>query len=113
MPPIAKRLPRVGKVSESCAVRDNPPAPAAAGGGGSGIRATAGAPEWHAEPEVSSGWASVRPPGCRGGAGSAWAVSEQQYALLVDAGYLFACAGRLVLQTTSRREFRVETAGLV
>jgi hypothetical protein len=36
-----------------------------------------------------------------------------RYALLVDAGYLFACAGRLVLQTTTRRDFRVDTPGFV
>lgn len=36
-----------------------------------------------------------------------------RYALLVDAGYLFACAGRLVLATTTRRDFRVDTPGFV
>ena len=40
-------------------------------------------------------------------------MGEGQYALLVDAGYLYACAGRLVLQTTTRRDFRVDTAGFV
>jgi hypothetical protein len=40
-------------------------------------------------------------------------VGEQQYALLVDAGYLFAAAGRLVLATTTRRDFRVDTPGFV
>ena len=40
-------------------------------------------------------------------------MGDRQYALLVDAGYLYACAGRLVLQTTTRRDFRVDTAGFV
>ncbi len=41
------------------------------------------------------------------------AATDGQYVLLVDAGYLFACAGRLVLQTTTRRDFRVDTPGFV
>lgn len=40
-------------------------------------------------------------------------MADGQYAMLVDAGYLYACAGRIVLQTTVRRDFRVDTAGFV
>lgn len=40
-------------------------------------------------------------------------MRDRQYALLVDAGYLYACSGRIVLATTTRRDFRVDTAGFV